>query len=73
MGEINPKTLLKKKLVETLKTEFNKLKDGVDTVIKSWDDDGNINVQELGRVYQQLDKLRLVVSELIMLSAEKDG
>jgi len=73
MGETNPETLLKKTLVETLKTEFNKLKDGVDTVIKSWDDDGNINVQELGRVYQQLDKLRLVVSELIMSSAEKDG
>ena len=35
MGETNPETLLKKTLVETLKTEFNKLKDGVDTVIKS--------------------------------------
>jgi hypothetical protein len=70
---MNFETLIKKKLVETLEVEFGKLKEGVDIITKSWDDNENINVEELGRVYQQLDKLRLVVSKLIMLSAEKDG
>lgn len=73
MEEISPETLLKKKLVETLEAEFVKLKESIEIITRSWDDHGNINVQELGRVYQQLDRLRLVVSKLIRLSAEKDG
>jgi lipoate synthase len=73
MGEMNLETLIKKKLVETLEAEFGKLKESIETITKSWDDNENINVEELGRVYQQLDRLRLVVSKLITLSAEKDG
>jgi len=73
MGEMNLETLIKKKLVETLEAEFGKLKESIETITKSWDYNENINVEELGRVYQQLDRLRLVVSKLITLSAEKDG
>jgi lipoate synthase len=73
MGEMNLETLIKKKLVETLEADFDKLKESIETIIRSWDDNENINVEELGRVYQQLDRLRLVVSDLIMLSTEKDG
>jgi cell fate (sporulation/competence/biofilm development) regulator YlbF (YheA/YmcA/DUF963 family) len=73
MEETSPETLLRKKLIEVLKDEFNKLKESVDEVIGSGDSNDEISVEELGKVYRQLDKLKLVVSELIRLSAKKDG
>jgi hypothetical protein len=71
MVETDPETLLKKKLVEVLETEFGKLKNNVDEIIKSVDSPEDVSIEELGRVYHQLDKLRIVVSELIRLSAKK--